>query len=154
MVKFIRNLRKIHTTVLDKRFNLLQLKEHPDWDNTWDTGDFKILAPTILQWILSTGTPCSSMMTFVSFVPDTKLEVGAPEVARDELHDPIPPGNPFLDDSVFVDQFSASVPAPTGTVSDTPIPTMHSTVSTMHTASPPFSTMLSLVPFSCSSYSP
>jgi hypothetical protein len=44
MATFIRNLRKIHTSLFDKTFYLLQLEEHPDWDNDWDTGDFRILA--------------------------------------------------------------------------------------------------------------
>ena len=44
MVKFIRNLWKVHTPLFDKSFHLLQLEEHRDWDNDWDTGDFTILA--------------------------------------------------------------------------------------------------------------
>ena len=43
-----------------------------------------------------------------------------------ESHVPISHKNPFSDDFTFVDHFSASVPAPpAGTVSDTPVPTMH-----------------------------
>ena len=56
MVKFIRSLRLIHMTVFDKRFNLLRLEEHPDWDNTFDTGDFKILA----SWFYTHNTTVDS----------------------------------------------------------------------------------------------
>ena len=44
MLQFIRTLRKLHSPLFDKTFHLLQLEEHPDWDNDWDTGDFTILA--------------------------------------------------------------------------------------------------------------
>jgi hypothetical protein len=52
MATFIRNLRKIHTRLFDKIFYLLQLEEHPDWDNDWDTGDFTILA----HWFFKQNT--------------------------------------------------------------------------------------------------
>ena len=39
MLQFIQTLRKLHSP-----FHLLQLEEHPDWDNDWDTDDFTILA--------------------------------------------------------------------------------------------------------------
>ena len=52
MVKFIQNLRKVHTPLFDKPFHLLQLEQLPDWDNDWDTGVFTIPA----HWFFTKNT--------------------------------------------------------------------------------------------------
>jgi hypothetical protein len=61
------------------------------------------------------------MMIFVDIVPDTKLTLTTMKLMF-LFHIK----NPFSDDFTFVDHFSASVPAPpAGTVSNTPVPAMH-----------------------------
>jgi len=92
-------------TVFDKRFNLLRLEEHPDWDNTFDTGDFKILA----SWFYTHNTTVDSfdrdtMLQYDDFcVFCTQYEIASPDPN-------VPPG--ITDDEIVMPGAAPAIAAP------------------------------------------